>query len=175
MEKTGRIGRGYAIRKTLSAFCGRRHVGVVLSDVGKFIKGYSSEILSGEVYDRYPHQFELQLADVMRNKADLFCQRSRSGEDGEKKRFKDICYDILYNAYEKYRRNADLHGIANVLQSMGNVENYEVFIEAEERNRRSSICFYNAASSLYEYLGDEWSRHVVNGFKKGAMEKRKNI
>lgn len=126
-------------------------------------------------YDRYPHQFELQLADVMRNKADLFCQRSKSGEDGEKKRFKDICYDILYNAYEKYRRNADLHGIANVLQSMGNVENYEVFIEAEERNRRSSICFYNAASSLYEYLGDEWSRHVVNGFKKGAMEKRKNI
>ena len=119
-------------------------------------------------YNKYPYRFWIQRADVMRNIADLYCQKGKGIEEGrEKERLKGQCYDMLIEAYVLYRSNGDLHGIADVLQSMGNVED---FYEIGEKNR-SPLCFYKVSKDLYDYLNDDWSSAIVGRFHEEAEEK----
>lgn len=126
-----------------------------------------------KLYEQYPYQYELYIADVLRNKADLLCQKQKSGgleENGGKQGQEH--YELLYEAYKMYRRNGALYGIADVLQSMGNAEDYSVFDIGKEMGKRSSICFYNAAEALYKYLGDRWNWYVAENFRNGAILSR---
>ena len=119
-----------------------------------------------EYYKKYPYQYLIQRADVMRNIADLYCQRGKSEEDINSK-MGEQCYSYLAEAYELYRSNADLHGIADVLQSMGNAEDFSKM----NKNSRSSLSFYKVAEDIYISLGDLWSSVVVSKFKEGIVKK----
>ncbi len=119
-------------------------------------------------YGKYPYKFWIQRADVMRNMADLYCQKGKSIEDGkDKESLREQCYNMLMEAYVLYRSNGDLHGIADVLQSMGNVEDFH---EIGEKNR-SPLCFYKVSKDLYDYLNDDWSSAIVGRFHEEAEEK----
>lgn len=78
------------------------------------------------------------------------------------------CFENLYAAFKIYRLNTNLHGIADVLQSMGNTQSYGEFSVKIEKDKRSSFCFYNASKELYQFLGDEWSISVLGKFLKGT-------
>jgi len=122
-------------------------------------------------YNKYPDRFWMQRADVLRSIADLYCQKAKSMKDND---LKMKSYDLLMDAYVLYRANIDLHGIADVLQSMGNLEDFDN--RKMEKRNRSPLCFYKSAKNLYAYLGDEWSWHVVSGFESGIMiDKEKKI
>lgn len=76
-----------------------------------------------ESYNSYPLQYEIQQADVLRQLADLYCLKSKSLREVRKdtarqKEYMDRCYDMLIDAYIRYRNNFELHGIADVLCSM---------------------------------------------------------
>ena len=116
-----------------------------------------------DYYNRFPHQYLQQRADVMRDIADLYCQRGHSEKNTA---VKETCYDWLAKAYVLYRSNSDLHGIADVLQSMGNAEDFEHLPE----NTRNPMCFYNVSQELYEFLSDRWSFMVVSKFKEGKLK-----
>lgn len=118
-------------------------------------------------YGKYPDKFEVQRADVMRSMADLHCQNGKSikeMKDGKNTDLKKKCYHMLIEAYDLYRSNGDLHGIADVLQSMGNVEDFYDIGE----NNRSPLCFYKASGDLYWDLNDSWSLFVVERFYEEA-------
>lgn len=118
-------------------------------------------------YQKYPGQYRLQIASVLRNMADLYCRMAGYGHTEMIKRsgeYKEKCYQCLEEAYIYYRQYNNLHGIADILQSMGETEH----IGKGQENRRSSRCFYHAADNLYNDLGDDWSRYVVLGFLKDA-------
>ncbi len=125
-------------------------------------------------YKKFPYQYLIQRADVMRNIADLYYRRAESEGNIETKR---QCYEYLAEAYKLYRSNSDLHGIADVLQSMGNAENVnqkEDNTQAEKNieNTRSALSFYDASIGLYDMLGDQWSSAVAKRFKEGIIESR---
>lgn len=132
-------------------------------------------------YESYPHRYWMQCAWVERNLADLYCWKSKimkettDRERREKIMYRNKCYDMLAAAYLLYRSHADLHGIADVLQSMGNAEDFSRFDLSVERDKRSSFCFYNVSKELYDLLGDRWSTYVVMSFKEGAVNARKKI
>lgn len=137
-----------------------------------------------DYYESYPNRYWMQCAHVKRNMADLYCWESKSfeemmsanNESGVRyKKIRSKCYDMLSSAYLLYRSHADLHGIADVLQSMGNAENFSKFDLSIEQNKRSSLCFYNLSKKLYDLLGDRWSTYVVTSFKEGAENVRKNV
>lgn len=111
-------------------------------------------------YNKFPHQYLQQRADVMRDIADLYCQRGISEDNSA---IRETCYSWLADAYVLYRSSSDLHGIADVLQSMGNAEDFEHL----PKDARSPMCFYNVAEDLYEFLSDRWSLMVVSKFKEG--------
>ena len=120
-------------------------------------------------YEKYPDQYVIQRADVMRNLADS-CYRNSNDTDNdkEKKALRAKCYYLLTESYVLYRKDADLHGIADVLQSMGHAEDYSQ--TDMSKDRRSSLNFYDMAMNLYRQLGDEWSYHVASTFKDGALD-----
>ena len=121
-----------------------------------------------DFYNRYPDQYWVQRADVMRSLADLYCQKGKSINEAS---LKEKSYKLLMDAYMLYRSNFDLHGVADVLQSMGNLEDFKD--KKVQADSRSPLCFYRAAKNLYSYLGDEWSRNVVLGFEYGLSVDRK--
>lgn len=127
-------------------------------------------------YNKYPHRFELQKADVLRSMADVHCQDSKSREcpenNKESKMLLDDCCRLLFQAYEIYRKHTNLHGIADVLQSMGNTETYQTFHPDAEEYKRSTLCFYKTSSELYRSLGDDWSQYIVDAFWKQAKAQR---
>lgn len=132
-----------------------------------------------QYYESYPYRYWMQCACVMRNLADLYCWKSMSyqkalngNEEKEYRKMREKCYHWLADSYYLYRSHADLHGIADVLQSMGNVEDFSVFDESAEKEKRSSFCFYNVSIEFYKLLGDSWSEYVVKNFKEGAKKER---
>lgn len=146
-------------------------------EMGKIEKGYYKDAKicyekALEYYARYPDRFSIQRADVMRNLADLYCRKGQGIREGkEKDELKEKCYNMLIDAYVLYRGNADLHGIADVLQSMGNAED---FGKIGEMNR-SPFCFYKVSKDLYDYLGDEWSSKVVENFYEQKVEELEKL
>lgn len=124
-----------------------------------------------DFYNKYPDQYWIQKADVMRGLADLYCQKEKSIKDNT---LKGKGYKLLMDAYILYRSNFDLHGVADVLQSMGNLEDFDN--QEIKENSRSPLCFYQASKNLYDYLGDEWSSNVVSRFEEGiAMDLERKI
>lgn len=106
-----------------------------------------------EYYEKYPNHYIIQLADVKRNMADL-CYGEADAINVEAKRNKlkkDGCR-LLLQAYMLYRKVADLHGIADVMQSFTNVEDFSC--GNADMRKRSSLSFYNMAINLYRQLGD---------------------
>ena len=124
-----------------------------------------------DFYNRYPDQYWIQRADVMRSLADLYCQKGKSLNEAS---LKGKSYKLLMDAYMLYRSNFDLHGVADVLQSMGNLEDFKD--KKVQADSRSPLCFYKAAKNLYTYLGDEWSWNVVIGFEDGlSVDREKKL
>lgn len=137
-----------------------------------------------EYYNRSPVQRWVQRADAMRNIGDMYCQWSRSMSEAlpesqmaseacnqpKSKRYEltKKCYENLVNAYILYRSHFDIHGVADVLQSMGQVEGYNSFKEDKQRCR-SHLCYYKASVDLYQHLGDAWSSLVASSFLKGCL------
>lgn len=108
----------------------------------------------------------------MRKIADLYYRRAKSEGKIETKK---QCYEYLAEAYKLYRSNADLWGIANVLQSMGNAETIkkrgensqsEEACKENGENTRSMKSFYDTSIGLYDMLGDPWSSAVAKKFKE---------
>lgn len=128
------------------------------------------------IYQKDPDRYTIPLADTLRSLADVFCRWAESGvsissERGSRER-KDgqehllqKCYSILIQAYTLYRGNSDLHGIADVLQSMGHAESSW---KADVRFR-SRLNFYKASKDIYTELRDDWSRYVADTFLQGAI------
>ena len=114
-------------------------------------------------YELYSQRYEIQKADVLRCMADAIYQKEKS----------EKCFDYLYKAYMLYRKNIDIHGIADVLQSMGNTVKYECF--DVKNKKRSDLFFYKVADELYSYLGDNWSQFVVEESLASAISKKKKI
>lgn len=94
-----------------------------------------------DFYRKYPEQYRLQEAGVLRNMADLYCRMGKGA----------MCYQVLEEAYLDYRSYNNLHGIADILQSMGEMED---FTKGQPAVGRSGLCFYKAAAKLYRTLGD---------------------
>lgn len=94
------------------------------------------------------------------------CENLPSGKEGAA-RLRRECYDALIRSYILYRGDSDLHGIADVLQSMGNVERRE----KPDTSFRSMLNFYKASKDIYAELGDGWSEYVADTFLKGAVSK----
>lgn len=120
-----------------------------------------------EFYQKYPGQYKLQAAGVMRSIADLYCRKKQSSVCRDKQECTDQFYKYIQDAYMYYRSYNNLHGIADVLQSMGEMEEYG---EAQEKEQKSGICFYSASARLYRELGDEWSYYVVSAFLEGVRK-----
>ena len=116
-------------------------------------------------YKKYPQQYLIQRADVMRNIADLCYRRAVSEGKAETER---QCYEFLAEAYKLYRSNSDLHGIADVLQSMGNAEDHN----KRDEDTRSALSFYDTSLGFYSMLGDRWSYKVAFRFKEGIVKNR---
>lgn len=135
------------------------------SDMYENSKNYYQEALGH--YNKYPDLYWIQRADVMRNLADLYCQEAKSTGAHS---LKSESYKLLMDAYMLYRSNLDLHGVADVLQSMGNLEDFDK--KELNPNSMSPLCFYQAAKNLYAYLGDEWSWNVVSAFEEGISVDR---
>lgn len=132
-------------------------------------------------YNRSPDRYWIQCADTLRSMGDMYCQWMRSvntmeGPSGEKRRkeLTEKCYDNLIKAYTLYRSHSDLHGIADILQSMGQVEGYIKEKEADKL-RRSFLCYYKASADLYKHLGDAWNYRVVCSFLEGEINERKKL
>lgn len=137
-----------------------------------------------EYYNRNPVQNWVQRADAMRNIGDMYCQWARSMSEillesqtankacnqPKSKRYEltKKCYENLVDAYILYRSHFDIHGVADVLQSMGQVEGYNSFKENKQRCR-SRLCYYKASADLYQHLGDAWSSLVASSFLKGCL------
>ena len=130
-----------------------------------------------EYYKRSPARYWIQCADTMRSMGDLYCQWMRSVNaisaagvptDRTRQDLTKSCYENLIDAYVIYRKHSDLHGIADVLQSMGQAEGY---IMKRENNlpHRSHLSFYKASMDLYSHLGDAWSCRVVHSFLGGCI------
>lgn len=117
-------------------------------------------------YRKYPEQYRLQEASVLRNLADLYCRMHKSGyfPTGG---YDTKCYQLLQEAYMYYRSYNNLHGIADILQSMGEMEDFK---KTTVEKRRSAICFYHAAAKLYDALGDGWSNYVLSAFLQDARK-----
>lgn len=91
------------------------------ADLAEHAKSFLKMAL--ESYNSYQFQYEIQQADVLRQLADLYCLQSKSiselsGDTAKKKEYMDRCYEMLIDAYIRYRNNFELHGIADVLCSM---------------------------------------------------------
>lgn len=132
-----------------------------------------------DYYKRSPGRYWVQCADIMRNIADMYCQWARSVSEAlpESQTANNECYELINKCYENlieayilYRRHADLHGIADVLQSMGQVEGYNKFTVNEQRCR-THLCYYKASADLYRHLGDAWSDGVASNFLEGCLAK----
>ena len=132
-----------------------------------------------EYYKRSPTRYWVQHADIMRSMGDLYCHWMRcvdeitaAGVEPGKSReeLTKECYENLINAYVSYRSHSDLHGIADVLQSMGQAESY-ITEKANERPHRSHLSYYKASVDLYEHLGDAWSRRVAQSFLDGCFHR----
>jgi len=119
-------------------------------------------------YKKYSCKYKIQEANVLRDLADLYYHMEESGMP-EYKNYKNNCYSYLEEAYMIYRSYNNLHGIADVLQSMGEVEDYG---EVQKEKTRSRLCFFHAADRLYDILGDKWNHSVVSAFLKDAKEKQ---
>lgn len=119
-----------------------------------------------EFYQNYSGQYRLQEAGVLRNMADLYCRMKKSGNYNSNE-YNDKFYKHLEDAYMYYRSYNNLHGIADVLQSMGEMENFE---ETSKKERRSAVCFFHAADKIYNDLGDEWSQYVLSAFLEDAKQ-----
>lgn len=135
-------------------------------------------------YNRSPVRHWVHRADTMRNIADMYCQWARSASEmlpesqSANRPFNQLknecyeltkkCYENLINSYILYRRQSDLHGIADVLQSMGQAEAYNKFKENKQLCR-THLCYYKAAADLYRHLGDVWSNHVATSFLEGCL------
>lgn len=126
-----------------------------------------------DYYKKYPEWYCIERAHAERSIGDTLCQKEKSG-NGENKTIIEKCFLYLYDAYRLYRKSTNLHGIADILQSMGNAQHYNRFYIKDEIHKRSSICFYNAAMEIYQYFGDEWNVNIVNCFRKGVLEARKS-
>lgn len=113
-----------------------------------------------DFYRKYPEQYRLQEAGVLRNMADLYCRMFES-KYYPSENYNLKCYRILEEAYLYYRSYNNLHGIADVLQSMGEMEGFE---KQQPEKGRSRLCFYKAAARLYDILGDGWSNYVLSAF-----------
>lgn len=156
-----------------------------------------------DYYNRSLVRHWVQRADIMRNIGDMYCQWARSvsetlsesqavNEDCDQSEndFYELtkkCYKNLINAYILYRSHSDLHGIADVLQSMGQAESYNKFKgndviaigQAEDCNKskankqrcRTHLCYYKASADLYRHLGDVWSGRVASSFLEGCLAK----
>ena len=135
-------------------------------------KSEEAYIYALKYYNRNPDQYWVQRADTMRNIADMYCQWARSiGDmpkksqriDQDKQERMQKCYENLINAYILYRVHSDLHGIADVLQSMGQAESY-TSESSDDSRHRTRLCYYKASVDLYQHLGDAWSRYVAFSF-----------
>ena len=124
------------------------------------------------IYQKDTDRHKIPLADTLRSLADVFCRWAEnceslpSGKEGAA-RLRRECYDALIRSYILYRGDSDLHGIADVLQSMGNVERRE----KPDTSFRSMLNFYKASKDIYAELGDGWSEYVADTFLKGAVSK----
>lgn len=100
------------------------------------------------------------------------CKKNNCETEWEerRKKIRQQCYSLLFEAYLLYRNHSDLHGIADVLQSMGNAETFEHL--HEQNKRRSPFSFHQAAKDIYKELGDEWSGYVVEEFVNGVLYDR---
>lgn len=128
------------------------------------------------IYQRDSVMYRIPLADTLRSLADVFCRWAEScvstpseGEcckrKEEQEHLRQKCYRALIQSYILYRGNSDLHGIADVLQSMGNAESSR---KASVRSR-SMMNFYKASKDIYAELRDDWSKYVVDTFLNGAI------
>lgn len=135
-------------------------------ELNYYSKAKESYRLALGYYDKFPVQYEVQRADVMRSLGDVYCRQAKNNEKDLDNR--DKCYHMLIDAYALYRKHNNLRGIADVLQSKGNMENFE----NEPENRRSPLAFYNVSKSIYDYLGDSWSYYVLIQFYIQEMEKK---
>lgn len=127
-----------------------------------------------EYYNKFPLRFGIQRANVMRGLADLYCQKKIGlAKDEEREKLEEKLYSLLIEAYILYRNNSDLHGIADVLQSMGNAEKYDNN-KSKDGKHRSPFCFHKVAEDIYKYLRDAWSRYVVLQFQEGVHGDRKS-
>lgn len=132
-----------------------------------------------EYYKRSPARYWIQCADTMRSMGDLYCQWMRSVNDivaagvSTKRTCKELtkaCYENLKCAYVEYRSHSDLHGIADVLQSMGQAEGY-ITEPDNNRSHRSHLSYYKASVDLYRHLGDAWSCRVAQSFLDGCVRR----
>ncbi len=127
-----------------------------------FIKDARSEFNQAlKYYQKYPHKYKIQCADVILKIANL----SINSFDLDYVE----CYSQLIKAYELYRLNSDLHGIADVLRSMGELEYYyykqhKKEIIKEQGNGRSYLSFFKTAKDIYVSLGDEWSCFTIDKY-----------
>ena len=184
-EKYGRLWGGLARLRgeyyfKMSQYYGegRRYAGKDRWDVEEGCYQSSEEAYASALryYDHNPDRYSIQRADILRNMADMYCQWARSvtevsaeGRSTGKKREEllEQCYEDLIDAYVIYRRHFDIHGVADVLQSMGQVEGHNIAkdkAKEDGQRRRSRLCYYKASMDMYRHLGDEWSVYVVSNF-----------
>lgn len=121
------------------------------------------------IYQKDTGRYKIPLADTLRSLADVFCRWAENCEsipsEKEQVGLQLECYNALIRSYILYRGDSDLHGIADVLQSMGNAESRQ---EPDTRFR-SMLNFYKASKDIYTELGDGWSEYVVDTFLTGAV------
>lgn len=128
------------------------------------------------IYQKDSDRYTIPLADTLRSLADVYCrwaencmsipsERGSCDRKVEQEYLWQKCYRTLIQAYTLYRGNSDLHGIADVLQSMGHAESSW---EADVRFR-SRLNFYKTSRDIYTELRDDWSRYVADTFLQGAI------
>lgn len=99
------------------------------------IKKYNEAL---RFYQKYTAQYKLQEADVWLRLAKVRHYIEQENSDKNSKE----CLKCLGKAYQIYRNYNNLHGIADVLQSLGRIEN------PDKDNQ-----YYHAAQTIYRELG----------------------
>ena len=128
---------------------------------GIFSKDFQKAL---KYYQKYPHRYKIQQADIMIEIANSYLFISNIQENEIVK-----YYNWITKAYEIYRLNSDLHGIADVLQSMGKAE-YHFYISRNTSGKiqgRSYLSFFKTAKDIYKFLEDRWSVLITEKYMKG--------
>lgn len=122
-----------------------------------------------EFYEKYPDQYILELADVMKSLGDLYYNQANTIDDEDKKtKMRNKGCRMLLHSYRLYRMAADLHGIADVMLSFGNAVDFSQ--NNQEKGKRSSLSFYDMAINLYKQLGDDLSHQLALKSREKAVE-----